>query len=861
MSSIPRSTSNPFTKNQDTPGYYADQDGSVADERAQLRQMARQMRKMSVGSSDDSSAFPHDTDGATRPANGAVTPKAETGSASVSSGAVPGPGSANVAAVAPAGGAKFTHHDDDLSNPNKAYGEDQDKATLLSGSLGKNPTAFDGIDEDKQRVMQRARGVVRTYSMGQQKRRPQKMNDDPVILSRRLSHDAVQEAPRRFIVDVEETMRLVLEQEDTDGNFQICITDSGPKVLTLGTATSNGYRGFDIRGTYMLSNLLQELALAREHGRKRIVLDEARLTENPVDRLSRMITQTFWHNLTRRIDGDGLDAILSDPKNRSKSQNPRIYVPASETEMLEYYQKVATDRPALNLTVEALPAKLTPEYTRDLNDRPGLLALAMRDDIDPTTGEKKGLKGIPFVVPGARFNELYNWDSYFISLGLVVDNLVELAQGTVDHFIFEIKHYGKILNGNRTYYLMRAQPPFLTDMALQVYSRLDPANETENKEWLRKAIQAAIKEYHTVWMSEPRFDPKTWLSRYRPEGLGVPPETEASHFTHILRPYAEKHGVSVNEFTRKYNHGEIKEPELDTYFMHDRASGHDTTYRFERKCADLATIDLNSLLYKYEIDIATAIREVFDDKLELEDDFLLHGPLPPSLADRTPATPSRSIETPQTSSEWFARAAHRKAQVDKYLWNDGMGLYYDYDTRLEEPIVYESVTAFWAMWAGMASEEQAAKLVSKSLKKFEAQGGLVSGTEDSRGKISLDRPNRQWDYPYAWPPHNVLAWVGLERYGYLEEARRLAYRWMYMMTLAFVDFNGTVPEKFDAVNLSHMVDAEYGNQGIDFKCVPREGFGWMNASFQVGLTFLTTHQRRAVAALQHPDEFFQVRRD
>jgi hypothetical protein len=34
--------------------------------------------------------------------------------------------------------------------------------------------------------------------------------------------------------------------------------------------------------------------------------------------------------------------------------------------------------------------------------------------------------------------------------------------------------------------------------------------------------------------------------------------------------------------------------------------------------------------------------------------------------------------------------------------------------------------------------------------------------------------------------------------------------------------------KFDAVKLSHLVDAEYGNQGIDFKFIPREGFGWMN---------------------------------
>ena len=105
-----------------------------------------------------------------------------------------------------------------------------------------------------------------------------------------------------------------------------------------------------------------------------------------------------------------------------------------------------------------------------------------------------------------------------------------------------------------------------------------------------------------------------------------------------------------------------------------------------------------------------------------------------------------------------------------------------------------------------------------------------------------------------------MTWVGLERYGYLEDAQRLAYRWLYMfvlssirafsmtdlcfrMTTAFVDFNGVVPEKFDAVKLSHLVDAEYGNQGIDFKMVPREGFGWMNgvsSPLALDLLLLTT---------------------
>lgn len=49
------------------------------------------------------------------------------------------------------------------------------------------------------------------------------------------------------------------------------------------------------------------------------------------------------------------------------------------------------------------------------------------------------------------------------------------------------------------------------------------------------------------------------------------------------------------------------------------------------------------------------------------------------------------------------------------------------------------------MWAGMASQHQAERIMKVSLPKFEAAGGLLSGTETSRGRITLDRPNRQWE--------------------------------------------------------------------------------------------------------------------
>ncbi|KAG4217388.1 Neutral trehalase, partial [Phytophthora cactorum] len=188
----------------------------------------------------------------------------------------------------------------------------------------------------------------------------------------------------------------------------------------------------------------------------------------------------------------------------------------------------------------------------------------------------------------------------------------------VQNFCFCIKHYGKILNATRSYYLLRSQPPFLTDMALRVYEKIQ--HEPGALDFLRTAFLAAIKEYYCVWTAEPRLDPKSGLSRYRPEGLGVPPETEASHFVHILEPYAKKYNMTFEQFVKAYNHQEVHEPELDEYFLHDRAvreSGHDTSYRLEKVCANLATIDLNSLIYKYEMDIARTIRNVFGDKLEI----------------------------------------------------------------------------------------------------------------------------------------------------------------------------------------------------------------------------------------------------
>lgn len=57
--------------------------------------------------------------------------------------------------------------------------------------------------------------------------------------------------------------------------------------------------------------------------------------------------------------------------------------------------------------------------------------------------------------------------------------------------------------------------------------------------------------------------------------------------------------------------------------------------------------------------------------------------------------------------------------------------------------------------------------------------------------------------------------------------------------------------------MTHKVQVEYGNVGVDFKYVPREGFGWMNASYQIGLSILTKQMRRALGTCTSPEVFFE----
>jgi alpha,alpha-trehalase len=616
-----------------------------------------------------------------------------------------------------------------------------------------------------------------------------------------------------FDLPVEKTLNELLAGYDTDGDKKITKDDAPNKdyfmVSTKGDTVI-------IRNTYYLSNLLQELAIAHEDRQENVLITLSRIQEPPAERISRRIKNQFWDDLTRTIDEEGLNRIMGDEKMHDERQ--RIYIPYDDEVGRAYFSSLQKKRP--NLDIVILPKEITPEYVQSINNEPGILALKIEDG-----------KGVPFVVPGGRFNEMYGWDSYFEGIGLLLDHRLDLAKGMVDNFCYQIKHYGKILNANRSYYLTRTQPPFLTSYIRKVYK----AMIGKDKKWLAESLSIAIQEYEEVWMMPGGRLTENGLNRYHAEGIGIPPETEPGHFKAILKEYAEKYALPVNEFEEKYKNGEIKDKELDMYFVHDRTmreSGHDTTWRLDDRAADLNCVDVNSLLYKYERDFEFLIGTYFKDGFVAEN-------------GRT-----------YTPEYWHDKAEKRKALMHQHLWNEKKNCYFDYNFKTGKQLDFMSATNFFPLWAGLCTQEEADKLVKVLMQELKAEGGFLASTKESTDKYATNDVQRQWDYPYGWAPHQMMLWKGLTRYGYENEAREMVYRWLWTITQNAVDYNGTIPEKYDVVNQTHKVYAEYGNVGTEFAYITKSGFGWMNASYQYGLSLLPQEYIQKLDNLEKPDDVF-----
>ena len=216
-------------------------------------------------------------------------------------------------------------------------------------------------------------------------------------------------------------------------------------------------------------------------------------------------------------------------------------------------------------------------------------------------------------------------------------------------------------------------------------------------------------------------------------------------------------------------------------------AGWDTTIRFSDHCLSYIPIDLNSLLYKYEKDFAHAAN-LFGDTAKAEN--------------------------------WERKAEERAASVNNFLWNEEKGFYFDYNFHTSEQGSVWSLAGYYPLWSGMASSEQAARMVD-NLDKFMHAGGL-STTPSGPRKLDTNGKAHQWAYPNGWAPLHWLIIRGLERYGYNEQAAEIAQLWLATNLHYFLE-HGVFREAYNVVDMEKTPEA-----GL---YPPQLGFGWTNGVF------------------------------
>ncbi len=229
----------------------------------------------------------------------------------------------------------------------------------------------------------------------------------------------------------------------------------------------------------------------------------------------------------------------------------------------------------------------------------------------------------------------------------------------------------------------------------------------------------------------------------------------------------------------------------DINVLHDLAeaeSGWDMTPRFQRKALDYLPIDLNCLLFKYETDFARAAKIAGDTEEEMK---------------------------------WLAASETRRTQVNNLMWGKIRAFYFDYNFQKKELGSVWSLAAYYAMWSGLATDEQALKM-TENLVRFEHRGGLSTTAALFMYPQLFGSKQTQWAYPNGWAPLHYIVTEGLERYGYATEAQSIAYKWM-RTNLGWFSAHGEFLEKYNVVAPNkHPEEGVYPSQ---------VGFGWTNAIF------------------------------
>ncbi|CAI0408819.1 unnamed protein product [Linum tenue] len=400
----------------------------------------------------------------------------------------------------------------------------------------------------------------------------------------------------------------------------------------------------------------------------------------------------------------------------------------------------------------------------------------------------------PVVIPGSRFREVYYWDSYWVIRGLLASKMYDTAKSIVTNLIYLLDTYGHVLNGARSYYTNRSQPPLLSAMVYEIYNR------TGDVKFARKALPALIKE-HEFWTSgehkitvQDGQAAKHSLSRYyakwnkpRPESATIDRDSAAN-----ISDSCEK-----QDFYREV--------------ASTAESGWDFSTRWMRNTSDFTTLSTTSIL---PVDLNTYLL-----KLELDIAFLAK------------ATANRTV------ARRFTKASEARIQAIKSVfWNAKKGQWFDYwlnhgSAHKTQKGNHQNQNAFASnfvpLWIDQfhSGQQSFGGACPEKLQKLRPYSCYWN--RHFPNKLRTTMVTR--DFPNGWAPLQHVVVEGLARSGSSKAkalAEEIAVRWINSNYIVYNN-TGAMHEKLDVEACG-----EFGGGG---EYVPQTGFGWTNG---VVLAFL-----------------------
>lgn len=376
---------------------------------------------------------------------------------------------------------------------------------------------------------------------------------------------------------------------------------------------------------------------------------------------------------------------------------------------------------------------------------------------------------LPYSVPCVKggFQNMFYWDTYFTNAGLLADGDIWQARNNIEDIAAMIERFGYMPNATAKSMLNRSQPPLLAAMVADYYAA------TSDKALLRRVLPALEKEY--AWWMKNRKAPNG-LNRYGHSAT----DAELVEFFNAVAPRVGIDPSKVASDAERRTKG--------AHLMAEAESGWDFNPRFAGECMNYNPVDLNAILYGYETNLGSFYRALGK----------------------------------KGAAKWDKLADTRRKLMQKYLVDPQTHLYHDYNFATSSRSPIYSAAAFTPFWMGAADKTEAAALVA-SLPKLEGKGGIMTCTPGDR------TVTYQWDAPNGWAPVQFYAIKALDRYGYSDDAARIARKYVDAQT-AIYNSSKQLWEKYNASEGSSKVANEYP--------MPGDFMGWTAGAYQTAYRYL-----------------------